>query len=155
MAVQGAARLFTDKWKFLVEIDGVVSAGFQKCSELSGSTAVIEHYEGGAIIPDKSPGRGKFDDITLERGAVIGDLDLYDWFSSVLDAVAGIGGATPGDYKRDMDIVQQDRSGLELMRWRVSQAWPNKFKAGDWDNDSDEKVIESVVLSIDYFYPVL
>ncbi|HBQ18605.1 MAG TPA: phage tail protein, partial [Myxococcales bacterium] len=30
-------------------------------------------------------------------------------------------------------------------------AWPVKFVAGEWDNDSDEVVIESVTLTYDWF----
>ncbi len=36
-------------------------------------------------------------------------------------------------------------------RWSLFQAWPIKFVAGDWDNESDENVIESVTLTYDIF----
>ena len=29
--------------------------------------------------------------------------------------------------------------------------WPVKFVAGDWDNEADESVIESVTLTYDFF----
>ncbi|HBQ10302.1 MAG TPA: phage tail protein, partial [Myxococcales bacterium] len=38
-----------------------------------------------------------------------------------------------------------------LRRWSLSRAWPVKFVAGDWDNESDENVIESVTLTYDFF----
>ncbi|MFM2153008.1 MAG: hypothetical protein RL199_1443, partial [Pseudomonadota bacterium] len=31
------------------------------------------------------------------------------------------------------------------------RAWPVKFVAGAWDNESDENVIESLTLTFDYF----
>jgi hypothetical protein len=31
------------------------------------------------------------------------------------------------------------------------RAWPTKFVAGDWDNDADEIVMESVTLTYDWF----
>jgi hypothetical protein len=34
---------------------------------------------------------------------------------------------------------------------RLSRAWPTKFVAGEWDNESDEYVIESVTLTYDFF----
>ncbi len=34
---------------------------------------------------------------------------------------------------------------------RTNQAWPIKFVAGEWDNESDENVIESVTLTYDFF----
>lgn len=157
--VLGDPRSFHDKFKFLVEIEGFVSAGFNKCSELSVEAAVVEHKEGGALIPNKSPGGLTFADLTLERGATL-EVDMYLWFqqvgnagalgSVVLGQAAGVGLPDPL-YKRTLDIVQQDRDGATLRRWRVFNAWPNKFVAGEWDNDADEKVIEMVTLSYDFF----
>ncbi len=54
-------------------------------------------------------------------------------------------------FKRNLDIVQQDRDGSTLRRWTLHNAWPVKFKAGDWDNESDENVIESLTLTFDFF----
>ena len=49
------------------------------------------------------------------------------------------------------DIVQQDRNGKTLRRWSLSNAWPTKFVAGEWDNEADENVIESLTLTYDFF----
>jgi len=48
-------------------------------------------------------------------------------------------------------VLQQDRDGTTLRRWSLSRAWPTKFVAGEWDNESDENVIESVTLTYDFF----
>ncbi|HMA92362.1 MAG TPA: phage tail protein [Polyangiaceae bacterium] len=149
MTIIGKPRSFHKRFKFLVECDDVKSAAFQKCSELSVEVAKIEHYEGGVIIPNKSPGRLTFADVTLERGAT-SDEDLFKWFEDVARASSGIGLVDP-DYKRNLDIVQQDRDGRTLRRWTLNGAWPTKFVAGEWDNESDENVIESVTLTYDYF----
>lgn len=149
MTIVGQPRSFHKRWKFVVEIDGVRSAGFQKCSELSVEVNAIEYHEGGSLIPDKSPGRLKFADVTLERGATR-DQDLFDWFSEVADASANAGLVEPR-FKRSCEIVQQDRDGSTLRRWSLVGAWPVKFVAGAWDNESDENVIESVTLTYDFF----
>ncbi len=149
MAVIGTPRTFHKKFKFIVEIDGVASAGFQKCSELSVEVANVEYHEGGTLIPNKSPGRLKFADVTLERGATK-DHDLFDWMEEVADASANAGLVEP-KFKRNLDIVQQDRDGTTLRRWSLSGAWPTKFVAGAWDNEADENVIESVTLTFDFF----
>jgi phage tail-like protein len=149
MTVIGTPRTFHKKFKFIVEIDGVASAGFQKCSELSIEVANVEYHEGGALIPHKSPGRLKFADVTLERGATL-DHDLFDWLSEVADASANAGLNEP-EFKRNLDIVQQDRDGSTLRRWSLTGAWPVKFVAGAWDNEADENVIESVTLTYDFF----
>lgn len=145
----GIQRSFFKKFKFIVEIDSFAYAGFQKCSELEAEIAIIEQWEGGSLTAQKSPGRVKFNNMTLERGATT-DLDMFNWFKQVVDAIANAG-LKDNEYKRNFDVVQQDRDGSELRRWAVSGAWPCKFKAGDWDNNSDENVIESVELAIDGF----
>jgi hypothetical protein len=53
--------------------------------------------------------------------------------------------------ERNLDIVQQDRDGTTLRCWALSRAGPLKLVAGDWDNEADENVIESVTLSYDFF----
>ena len=79
--------------------------------------------------------------------------------SSVLNMIAGQDvaitssglGLTDVNYKRNLDVVQQDRDGVTLRRWSLSRAWPIKFVAGEWDNESDENVIEQVTLTYDFF----
>lgn len=145
----GTPRIFRKEYKFLVEIDDVAYAGFQKCEGLVGKVGVTMHREGGSIIADKSPGLAEFDDLVLERGACQ-DQDLYNWFKNVLNASAGTGLADPA-FKRLLDIVQQDRDSSELERYRVVNAWPREFSPGKWDNNSESNRIERVVLAYDYF----
>ena len=149
MTVIGNPRSFHKKFKFIVEIDGVASAGFQKCSELSVEVANVQYFEGGSLIPNKSPGRLTFADVTLERGATM-DRDLFTWLEMVAVAAANAGLNEPA-FKRNLDIVQQDRDGSTLRRWSLTGAWPVKFVAGEWDNEADENVIESVTLTYDFF----
>jgi phage tail-like protein len=149
MAVIGNPRSFHKRFKFVVEADQVSSTGFQKCSELSVEAANVQYFEGGSLIPNKSPGRLTFSDVTLERGATQ-DQDLFSWFQDVAITSSGFG-FPDIDYKRNLDIVQQDRDGSTLRRWSITGAWPVKFVAGEWDNESDENVIESLTLTYDFF----
>lgn len=149
----GKARRYHDRFKFLVEIDGFVRAGFQKAGPLEANVEKIEYREGGALLPDKSAGGASFEDITLEYGAT-DSLEDYAWFSQVLDAATQTGGADPSEYKRDLAIIQLDRAGREVQRWNVYGAWPVRFRAGDWDNTATtEKTIRQLVLTYDYFEP--
>lgn len=150
MPAPGSGRSFEKRFKFLIEINGITHAGFQKCSELATEIAVVEYYEGGSLIPNKSPGRVTVPNITLERGAVSSDTDLLNWFQEVV-SVAANAGVVDYEYKRDLDIVVLDRDNAVLKRWRVTGAWPRRFVAGEWDNDSDDTQIEMVELAIDYF----
>src|SRR5690349_20283760 len=109
MAIVGNARSFFKKFNYIVEIGGVVHAGFTKVSELSVEVANSQYWEGGRLIPHKSPGRLTFADITLERGASI-DKDLYQWFQDVIQTASGLG-LPDAIYKRNFDVVQKDRDG--------------------------------------------
>ncbi|MFP2956540.1 phage tail protein [Myxococcus sp. 1LA] len=149
MAIIGQPRSFHKRFKFLCEADGLGHSGFQKCSELSVEVANVQYFEGGSLIPNKSPGRLTFSDVTLERGATQ-DHELFDWFQDVVHTTSGLG-LPDALYKRNLDIVQQDRDGTTMRRWSLSRAWPVKFVAGEWDNESDENVIESVTLTYDFF----
>lgn len=149
MAQIGEQRKLEHKWRFTVEIDGFASAHFNKCSALEFEIAKVEHWEGGNIIPHKEPGRVTVSDLTLDRGVGL-DRDVYNWAKEAADFVRN-GGGLPEELKRNVEIVQRDRAGNEVRRWAVYNAWPQKFQAGEWDNNSDEVVIEQLVLCIDYF----
>jgi phage tail-like protein len=145
----GNPRSFFKKFRYISEWDGLGYSGWSKCSELSAEVANVQYFEGGSLIPNKSPGRLTFSDVTLERGATV-DRDLFLWFQDVANAAANTG-LNDVDYKRSGDIVQLDRDGSTLRRWSLTGAWPTKFVAGEWDNDSDENVIESLTLTYDFF----
>lgn len=148
MAVAGAPRTFLDKFKFTIEIDGVAHAGFNKMSALEAEFDEITYREGGDLVPTvKDPGLLNVSDVTLERGAVADDGDLYDWFEQVADYATNTGLNQP-NFKREFDIVERDREGSPVQRWRCEEAWVKKFTAGEWDADASEKVIQMVTLSI-------
>ena len=150
MPTVGLPRIFNSKFSFYVHIDGFSWAGFSKCSALKQSNAEIKHYEGATLIPHKFAGRTDFAPITLERGAVTEDLDMYLWASQVTAGPANLG-VKEIAYKRNVDLVQVDRDGEVLKRYTIFQAWPTEFEAGDWDNTTDEAVIEKMILTYNYF----
>src|SRR5579862_8356039 len=155
MATAGISKNLDHQHLFVIEIDGFKSAAFSECSELSAEIGKVEHYEGGSVLPNKSPGLLKVADITLKRG-VSSDSDFFLWFSSVIAMVAaGVGssaiGLADGRYKRNFDIVQLDRDGTELKRWTNYGWWPIKGVFGKWDAKAEEVVIEELTLTGDYF----
>lgn len=150
----GSPRTFNKKFSFLFSIDGFNWAGFSKCSEFKTTVAEIKHYEGGTLLAQKSAGRAEFAPITLERGAVTGDVDMYLWMSEVISGPTNLG-LKEIAYKRTGDLVQLDRDGEILKRYSVFGAFPTEFVAGEWDNGADENVIEKLVLAYDYFVRTL
>lgn len=159
MPAVGAPRSFENKFTFSIEIDGVAHAGFNKCGPIKVTVDKVEHREGGSLIPNKSPGLVNWDDVTLERGAVAADSDLYEWIEQVVDSAQGVAtntgeaaglGLNDNEYKRNFDVVKRDWDGTIVGRVRVFGAWPVDYTFGEWDNDSSEKTIEMVTLTYDY-----
>jgi phage tail-like protein len=147
--ILGQPRHYHSKFRFLVEIDGLGSAAFQSCSELTAEVAETTYYEGGSMIPIKEPARMSVADITIERAATQ-DKDLYTWFTQTANATLN-GGVRSPKFKRTASIVQFDRDNRQLRRWLLVGLWPKKFTAGAWDNNSDDFTLEQVVLAFDFF----
>ena len=155
MPLIAAPTLVKQRFRFIVEIGGVAGAGalrakFRTCSELSMEMAKSEIWHGGSLISYKMPGRITPSDVTLESGATQ-DGSLYSWFAQ---AAAAIGGGAGMAFKRPVQIVEQDRDFSTLNRWHLAGAFPLKFTAGEWDNESDDFTISSVTLTYDFFAPV-
>lgn len=149
MAIFGVQRNWYKKFNFVVEIAGIAHAGFVTCSPISIQTAKVEHREGGSLIADKQPGLVTVPDVTLTRGST-DDLDFYNWVQEVASRDAGL--VFPF-HQRTVDVVQTNRLGAEIRRWTLVDAWPTDWTAGEWDNNADENVMETVVLA--YKYPIL
>jgi hypothetical protein len=87
--------------------------------------ANVQYFEGGSLIPNKSPGRLTFSDVTLERGATE-DRDLFgDWLQHVAITSSGLG-LTDVNYKRNLDIVQQDRDTTRCAAGRSRARGPRR-----------------------------
>lgn len=140
---------FFERFNYVVEVDGVRRAGFMTASELAVEVGKVELREGGRLIPHKKPGVVNYTDVTLARGATE-DRELYDWFNAVASFTTSTG-ETGDAYKREVDIVQIDRDGSERRRWTLTNAFPIRFKAGDWDATAEEAMMEEVVLTFDSF----
>lgn len=150
MAVVGQPRSYQDKHLFELRINGITHAHFQKCSEISWEFDTIIYREGGSLIASaKDPGLLNFEPVTLERGAVTTDSDLYDWNKLVANAATSLGLESPG-FKRTVDLVVKNRAGGVALVWRLHKAWPKKTVIGDFDSEASEKVIQSTTLEYDY-----
>lgn len=158
MPAPGAPRYQSDKNRFRIEIDGITHASFQTCSELAVEVGEILYREGGDMAPTaKDPGLYNVPDVTLGRGSVADDSELWDWFVEVADFSTNQGSLFPL-YRRTVDIVVLDRDyTTTLERWRLYDVWPKRFVAGEWDAEAEEKLIIQLVLSvrgIDRVFPV-
>jgi phage tail-like protein len=99
-------------FKFRVKWDGRYVAGISKVSALKRTTEVVEHREGGdPSTGRKSPGRNKFEPITLERG-VTHDLEFERWANRVWNFGAGLGAEVSlQNFRKDIIIEFYNEAG--------------------------------------------
>ena len=130
----------TDPYKnfrFLVEIDQIVQAGFSSCSGLGASVEVIQYREGGDVATvHKLPGNVTYPDIILKWG-VTDSRELYDWHFEV---VQGNVIRKPGS------IILVGDDGEEKVRWNFYEAWPSVWKGPEFNALGKDVAIETLTL---------
>ena len=135
----GARHDPTPAFNFLVEIDGIVTAGFSECSGLSSETEVIEYREGNerTLGVRKIPGLTRYGNVTLRRG-ITTNRDLWDWRQTVIDGQVSC---------RTVAITLLDESATPVMRWSLREAWIVKIEGPLLRARGNEVAIESIELA--------
>lgn len=148
-----STRKYQHKYAFRLRIDGVVVANFAKCSELSAEIEKILIREGGGTVADHALGLVTIPDLTLERGAVTADRDLYNLFSRAVNLVADQG-SNEEDVKFNMDIIVLDRAKNREMAWACYDCLPVQFTAGEWDNTASEITTTMLKVAVRAWEPI-
>jgi phage tail-like protein len=137
-------------FKFRVRWDGRYVAGVSKISALKRSTEVVEHREGGdASTSRKSPGRTKYDPITLERG-ITHDPEFQRWVNKVWNFGSRLGAeASLRDFRKDLIIEVYNEAGQRALAYRVYRCWPSEFETAELDANANAIWIERLKLEIE------
>jgi phage tail-like protein len=133
-------------FKFRVKWDGKYVAGVSKVSALKRTTEVVEHREGGDPSSSrKSPGRTKYEPITLERG-VTHDVEFEAWAFKVWNFAAGLGSEVSlKDFRKDLIIEMYNEAGQSVISYHVHRCWISEFQAlPDLDANANAVAIQSV-----------
>lgn len=134
-------------FKFEVEIDGFVRAGFSKVTGLSRTTEEITYREGGENeTPHKLPGQTSFGDVTLERG-ISDDDDFQSWSDTIFNVDQVEGAQGDDEFRRNVVVYLKNKAGERKVKWTISRAWPKEFSAGDLDASANDVEIESMILA--------
>jgi phage tail-like protein len=117
-------------FKFRVKWDGRYVAGVSKVSMLKRTTEVVEHREGGdPSTSRKSPGRTKFEAVTIERG-VTHDIAFEQWANKVWNQGAGPGAELSlADFRKDITIDLFNEAGQKVISYNVYRCWVSEFQA--------------------------
>ena len=135
-------------FKFRVKWDGRYVAGISKCSSLKRTTEVVEHREGGDPSSSrKSPGRSKFEAITLERG-VTHDVEFERWANKVWNFGAGLGAEVSlKDFRKDVIIEVYNEAGQLALAYKVFRCWVSEYQSlPDLDANANAVAIQHIKL---------
>jgi phage tail-like protein len=139
-------------FKFRVKWDGRYVAGVMKVSTLKRTTEVVEHRDGGDPSSSrKSPGRTKYEPITLERG-VTHDREFELWVNKVWNVGSRLGAEVSlKDFRKDMTIEIYNESGQPALAYRIYRCWPSEFETGELDAGSNAVLIQRLKIEIEGF----
>ncbi|HZN75718.1 MAG TPA: phage tail protein [Micromonosporaceae bacterium] len=140
-------------FKFRVKWDGRYVAGVSKLGALKRSTEVVEHREGGdPSTSRKSPGRSKFEPVTLERG-VTHDTEFEKWANKVWNFGAGRGAETSlKDFRKDVIIEVYNEAGQLALAYKLYRCWVSEYQAlPDLDANANAVAIQTLKLEIEGF----
>jgi len=135
-------------FKFRVKWDGQYVAGVSKMGALKRSTEVVEHREGGdPSTSRKSPGRNKFEAITLERG-VTHDLTFEAWANKVWDFEGGPGAESSlADFRKDIIVDVFNEAGQKVISYKIFRCWVSEYQAlPDLDANANAVAIQTIKL---------
>jgi phage tail-like protein len=135
-------------FKFRVKWDGRYVAGISTVSALKRSTEVVEHREGGdPSTSRKSPGRTKFEAITLERG-VTHDTEFEKWANKVWNFGSGLGAEVSlKDFRKNLIIELYNEAGQLAIAYKVFRAWVSEFQSlPDLDANANAVAIQHLKL---------
>lgn len=135
-------------FKFRVRWDGRFVAGISKVGALKRTTEVVEHRVGGdPSTGRKSPGRSKFEAISLERG-VTHDPEFENWANKVWSFGAGLGAESSlADFRKDIIIEMYNEAGQLAIAYQVFRCWVSEYQAlPDLDSNANAVAIQSIKL---------
>lgn len=125
-------------FRFWVELDGMLVAGFTEVSGLQVETEVEEYQEGGVNnFVHRLPKVTKYSNLVLRRG-ITSSTALWDWHKNVVE----------GNFERKNGaVILLNQNGLELWRWNFYDSYPVKWNGPELKSSSSEVAIESLELT--------
>jgi len=135
-------------FKFKLKWDGRYVAGASKVSALKRTGEVVSQREGGDLsTAHKSPGAGRYEPITIERG-VTHDLEFERWASKVWNRQSGAADEVSlEDVRKDVILELHNEAGRLVIAYRLHRCWPSEFQAlPDLDASANAVAIQTLVL---------
>jgi phage tail-like protein len=116
-------------FRFRVEIDGIIQAGFCEVIMPEATLDVIQFEEGRKSKVSTEYGR-----LVLKWG-VTGNMELHNWFKSASDGKL---------VRKNLSIILLDSRMEDVARWNFENAWPVMYYVSAFDAMGSEVVIETL-----------
>jgi len=127
-------------FRYLVEIDGIVQAGFSEVTIPDSSQEPIEYREGTDLpTARKIPGLVKYGNVVLKWGTT-DSLDLANWRKMVETGRIA-------EARRNMAVIVLNDMGEAATRWEFRESWPSKYDAPDLKATGNEIAVETLEIS--------
>jgi len=129
-------------FRYRLEIEGIVQAGFSEVAIGDSTVEPIEYREGIEITTvRKLKGLTKYANLTLKWG-LTDSKELADWHQQVIDDVDMI----DGKVRRTVVIHIQNEAGQDKSSYEIVNAWPTKYDPSDLNGKGNEVAIEVLEL---------
>ncbi|MFW9918568.1 MAG: phage tail protein [Candidatus Thorarchaeota archaeon] len=132
-----------------MEVDGEWKTvlGVTKVSGLKRATEVISHRSGGENDKDhKTPGRTKYEPITLERG-ITHDPDFQDWAMRIHPLEDSSRDLV--NYRRTLQLEILNERMKPVIRYRLYKCWVSEFNLPELDSSANALAIESIKIELE------
>jgi phage tail-like protein len=130
------------KFFFRVTIDGLPELGFQSVEGLESEVSVIEYRPGNTqfLFKSKRPGLVTYSNITLKKGAFLGQPDLKDWWHLYAWEIT-----QNRNERKEILIELLDEEGGTVVSWTVKGCFPVKYTPPSMDAEADsEPAVEEI-----------
>ena len=122
-------------YKFWIEIESDLVAGFTEASGIQAEAEVVEYLEGGentSVL--KFPGRAKYGNITLKHGFTTSE-KLWNSFKKTLRGEPE---------RKTLTVIMFDTKGDRKRDWTFNRAFPVKWTGPSLKANGNEIAIETV-----------
>jgi phage tail-like protein len=141
-------------FKFRVKMQGEdgnyrTVLGISKVGPLKRTTDIVTHRSGGENNTDhKSPGRTKYEGITMERG-LTHDPEFEKWANKV-HPYSGDAGMDLKNYKKDLILEVHNERGQTAFSYYLYDCWVSEYTAmPELDANANAVAIESIKFELE------
>jgi phage tail-like protein len=130
-------------YHYTLEIDGITKAIFREATGLGSEQQVIDYKDSdkkGQTIYRKIPGTLKWPDLTLKKGIVGGEMELWEWRKLVEDGYVD-------KARKNGSVVMFKQDNTEFARFNFLLGWPSKISGPQLNANNNDIAMEEITIA--------